>query len=107
MGTVGKILSLIALVAVTTLAVGAVGVSSVRTVADLNIQMSSRDVEGLTKASALKYDFVSVRFLAASAQLQTDPAAKKTQGDQRDAALAQAIKDAQSFAQRALSLIHI
>ena len=100
LGTVAKILSVIALVAITTLAVGAVGVFSIRTVADLNSSMAQRDVDGITKAGALKYGFINVRFLASSAQLQTDPAAKKAQGDQRDAVLAQVIKDAQAFAAR-------
>ena len=100
LGTVGKILSVIALVALTTFAVGAVGVYSIRTVADLNTATSERDVDGITKASALKSGFVMVRFLASSTQLQTDPTAKKTTGDQRDTVLAQTAKDAQAFAER-------
>jgi methyl-accepting chemotaxis protein len=100
LGTVAKILSVIALVALTTLAVGAVGVYSIRTVADLNTATSERDVDGITKASALKSGFVTVRFLASSTQLQTDPAAKKTTGDQRDAVLTQTAQDAKAFAER-------
>ena len=100
MGTVAKILSVVLLVALTTVAVGAVGIYSIRTVADLNTATSQRDVDGITKASALKSGFITVRFLASSTQLQTDPAARKTTADQRDAVMAQAAKDAQAFAQR-------
>ncbi len=100
MGTVAKILGVVMLVALTTFAVGAVGIFSIRTVADLNTSMAHRDVDGVKKASDLKFGYINVRFLASSTQLQTDPEAKKAQGEQRDAALEQTIKDAQTFAQR-------
>ena len=96
-GTVAKITGAVGLVALTTLIVGGAGVAGSRAVADLNSQMYSRDTQGLVAADSLKYDYVLIRQLSASANLQTDPAAKKSTIDKRTPVVERLKRDAATF----------
>ena len=96
-GTVAKITGAVGLVALTTLIVGGAGVAGSRAIADLNTQMYSRDTQGLVAADSLKYDYVLIRQLSASATLQTDPAAKQATIDRRTPVVDRLKRDAASF----------
>ncbi len=100
MGTVAQITAVVALVALTTLLAGLVGILGVRSLAGLNTQMYSSNVDGIVKAEQLKFDNTQMRLASANRALAPTPEAKQELTEKRAVVMEQLLANSTAFTQR-------